>query len=108
MTQDGGHFPHAGPSALLFSNVASTSTRVNVTLRASLDGGASWPFSQLVSGPGGYSDVQLMPGASPEGSASPWTHRAAGGGDEAAVLYEKDSCEIELGIVSLAQLEDES
>ena len=74
--------------ALLFSNTNSQSSRVNVTLRASDDAGATWPYEALVSGPGGYSDVGLIP--------------SADGNDEAGVLYENGTCGgIALGVVSL-------
>ena len=75
--------------ALLFSNTASQSARANITLRVSFDAGKTWPWSELVSGPGGYSDVQLLPGSD-------------GASDHAAVLYEKDTCKgIAVGIVEL-------
>lgn len=84
-----------GPDALIFSNTRSTSARVNVTLRVSLDGGASWPpqYAQLVSATGGYSDVQLVPGR-------------GGAPDHAAVLHETaGACgPIELGLVDLHAL----
>ena len=89
-------WPTRSPHALLFSNAASPVARKNITLRASLDGGVTWPMRQLVSGPGGYSDVQLVPADA----------RVAH--DEAAVLYEVDSCGgINLGIVDLASMEAE-
>lgn len=83
-----------GPTAMLFANSASVTARKNVTVRASLDGGKTWPMSQLVSGPGGYVDVQLVPadGRVPH--------------DEAAVLYEVDSCGgLNLALVNLGALE---
>ena len=77
--------------ALIFVNTASQTQRVNVTLRVSLDAGRTWParYTTLVSGPGGYSDVQLLP-------------NLGGRQDYAAVLYEKDTCNgIALSLVPL-------
>ncbi len=44
------------PGVLLFSNPANEKSRVNMTVRASFDDGASWPVSQILhSGPAAYS-----------------------------------------------------
>lgn len=69
--------PIAGGTAplglLYFSNPATTSARVNMTLRISSDGGASWPLSdnvQLWLGPSAYSVlVPVGPPAAPTGVA---------------------------------------
>ena len=100
----------AGARALLFANTRSTSKRVNVTLAASLDAGATWParLATRVSGPGGYVDVQFLPGAASDGERGVSDDaRAEGGavGDAAAVLFEKDTCDgIALAVVSLPKL----
>ena len=50
--------PGAGgaPGPILFSNPASAETRVEMTVRASLDEGASWPHARVLHyGPSGYS-----------------------------------------------------
>ncbi len=47
-----------GRHVLLFVNCASNAERTNVTLRASLDGGASWCVSKLIdSARGGYCEI---------------------------------------------------
>ena len=49
------------PGILLFSNPASRSGRVNMTLRASEDDGQSWPHSLVLhSGPSAYSDLAKL------------------------------------------------
>lgn len=49
------------PGAMLFSNPASTQGRVNMTIRASLDEGKTWPTSHvLYPGPSGYSDLAKL------------------------------------------------
>jgi hypothetical protein len=70
--------------ALLFTNAATTHGRVNITLRVSLDDGANWPIKKLISGPGGYSDVQLA---------------TLHGKDSACVVFEYDTCTIKVGCV---------
>ena len=70
--------------ALLFVNAATTSARVNITVRVSQDDGKTWPVEKLISGPGGYSDVQL---ATFEGKES------------ACVVFEYDTCTIKVGCV---------
>ncbi len=51
----------AMPGVILFSNPASTRSRVNLTLRASFDDAKSWPHSQLLfAGPSGYSDLAVL------------------------------------------------
>jgi sialidase-1 len=48
-------------SVILFSNPASESGRVNMTLRASLDEGQTWPVSRVLhSGPSAYSDLAIL------------------------------------------------
>lgn len=48
-------------SVILFSNPASESGRVNMTLRASLDEGQTWPASRVLhSGPSAYSDLAVL------------------------------------------------
>merc|ERR550514_2698362 len=71
---------------LLFVNTAvdgnCTEGRVNVTLRASFDDGATWSQpGLLVSEPGGYSDVVVS------------------NGSLAAVIYENATCEISIALV---------
>jgi sialidase-1 len=47
---------------LLFSNPASRSDRVRMTLRLSRDGGKTWPVSKLLhAGPSAYSDLTILP-----------------------------------------------
>jgi sialidase-1 len=75
-------------TALLFANTASQTKRENVTLRVSLDAGTTWAHSTLVSVPGGYTDVQLIPDSK--------------AGDAAGVLFEKGTCNgIALAVVRL-------
>ena len=53
------------PSVLLFANTFSISSRSNITLQVSRDGGVSWPtnLAQLVfPGPAGYVDVAAVHG----------------------------------------------
>ncbi|MBN1589681.1 MAG: exo-alpha-sialidase [Pirellulales bacterium] len=48
-------------SVLLFSNPASTADRVNMTVRASFDGGRTWPRERtLHAGPSAYSDLAVL------------------------------------------------
>jgi len=48
-------------NAILFSNPASDSARVNMTVRLSPDDGATWPFRlTLHSGPSAYSDLAVF------------------------------------------------
>lgn len=48
-------------SVILFSNPASESGRVNMTLRASFDEGQTWPMSRVLhSGPSAYSDLAVL------------------------------------------------
>lgn len=52
----------AGPGVLLFSNPGSRSAREAMTLRASFDDGATWPWSVLLDGgPSAYSCLQPLP-----------------------------------------------
>ena len=47
---------------LLFSNPASKTARVNMTVRLSTDGGKTWPYSQvLYPGPSAYSNLAVLP-----------------------------------------------
>jgi sialidase-1 len=47
-------------SVLLFINPANKTARANITLRASLDDGHTWPFSRVIfSGPSAYSDIAV-------------------------------------------------
>lgn len=49
------------PGVLLFSNPAHPSKRVQLTVRASLDDGQTWPLSRvLFQGPSGYSDLAVL------------------------------------------------
>lgn len=75
---------------LLFTNVDVHvgQPRVNVTLRSSADNGVTWSKGVLVSGPGGYSDVQVSTTSS--------------GARVAAVVYEHDSCSINVALVDPA------
>jgi hypothetical protein len=98
----GGTCAWPAEKALLVTNVDSTSKRVNVTLRASFDDGATWPHSMLISGPGGYSDVVLH---TAEGAGAAGVGGGGVGGskgkDYAAVVFEYDTCEIKLAVVDL-------
>ena len=57
--------------------------------QVSTDDGATWPVEKLISGPGGYSDVQLA---------------TLKGKDSACVVYEYDTCTIKVGCVDGADL----
>lgn len=47
---------------IVFGNPASSSSRVNFTLRVSPDGGDTWPVSRLLyAGPGAYSSICILP-----------------------------------------------
>ncbi len=49
------------PGVLLFSNPANPSARTTMTLRASLDDGATWPVSTVLhDGPSAYSDLAVL------------------------------------------------
>lgn len=49
------------PGVILFSNPAHTSKRMNLTLRASMDDGQTWPVSQVIyAGPSAYSDLAVL------------------------------------------------
>ncbi len=55
---------HRGDPAewIVFGNPASSSSRVNFTLRVSADGGDTWPVSrQLYAGSGAYSSICILP-----------------------------------------------
>lgn len=56
-------WPAAGkPGMMVFSNPASTTDRVNMTVRASIDDGKTWPVCKaLRPGPSGYSDLAVLP-----------------------------------------------
>lgn len=48
-------------NAILFSNPASDTARVNMTVRMSLDDGVSWPLQQILNpGPSAYSDLAVF------------------------------------------------
>ncbi|MFD2873122.1 exo-alpha-sialidase [Mucilaginibacter ximonensis] len=52
--------PSKNKNILLFSNPADVKKRANLTLRASLDDGKSWPYKQvLFAGPSAYSDIAI-------------------------------------------------
>ena len=56
--------PAAGADALFFSNPASETSRVNMTVRTSADGGGSWSGGTLVrAGPAAYSALVPLAGA---------------------------------------------
>lgn len=49
------------PGFVLFSNPASQSARTNLTVRASIDDGNSWPMSRVLNaGPSAYSDLAVL------------------------------------------------
>ena len=49
------------PGIILFSNPASTSGRINMTIRASYDEGLTWPSSRVLhTGPSAYSDLAML------------------------------------------------
>lgn len=49
------------PNIVLFANAASTDARVNMTLRASIDDGATWTAQvTLHEGPSAYSDIAVL------------------------------------------------
>ena len=51
-----------GEDAILFSNPASETERVKMTVRASFDEGAGWSHGRLLNnGPSGYSDLATLP-----------------------------------------------
>ncbi len=48
-------------NVILFSNPASEDKRVNITVRASLDDGKTWPLKRtLHAGPGAYADITVF------------------------------------------------
>jgi sialidase-1 len=52
---------HSNRGVILFSNPASKSGRVNMTVRASFDDGRTWPVSRPLSpGPSAYSDLAIL------------------------------------------------
>ena len=83
-TCKGGIAAWPSKKALLFVNAATTHGRVNITLRVSLDDGRSWPVRRLISGPGGYSDVQLA---------------TLNGRESACVVFEYNTCTIKVGCI---------
>jgi sialidase-1 len=55
-------WPEQGGNTILFSNPASESARVNMTLRLSYDEGATWPIARtLHPGPSAYSCLAVLP-----------------------------------------------
>ena len=75
--------------ALLFTNTATdiNQSRVNVTLRISYDNGNHWSDGILISYWGGYSDVETIIDSS--------------GKSKAAVIYENNTCAININLVDL-------
>jgi len=72
-------WPEQGENIILFSNPASESGRVNMTLRLSYDEGETWPVARTPhAGPSAYSCLAVLP--------SPSTPLRAG--SEIACLYE--------------------
>ena len=56
------NFTHDSKPCLVFSNPASTSARVNMTVRLSLDNGKTWPASKTIhEGPSAYSSLTVLP-----------------------------------------------
>lgn len=52
----------ATPGRILFSNPASTEKRERMTVRLSLDDGATWPFARVLhEGPSAYSSLAVLP-----------------------------------------------
>lgn len=50
-------------NVICFSNPASTTSRVNMTVRASFDDAATWPARMVLhAGPSAYSDLAVLPG----------------------------------------------
>ena len=91
-----------GGAALVQSSCGSQAARVNLTLRVSMDGGASWPAERqvLLSAAAGYSDVQVQ--ARAEGEQQQQQQQQQRAANEAAVLYEASACGgIRLAIVAL-------
>lgn len=57
-----GHGAADSPSALLFSNPASKTSRVDLTVRLSYDSGKTWPVSRLLNpGRSAYSNLAILP-----------------------------------------------
>jgi sialidase-1 len=49
------------PGVILFSNPASSKTRINLTVRASFDDARTWPASLVLhAGPSAYSDLAVL------------------------------------------------
>ena len=80
-----------GRRLLLVNDASATNARVNVTLRLSADGGATWPAAALVSSEGGYADVIVFNGPS--------------GGEMAGVIFENNTCRIRFAAVDPRALE---
>ena len=54
--------PQASKNRLLFSNPASQSERIKMTVRVSYDEGKTWPVAKLINiGPSGYSCLAVLP-----------------------------------------------
>ncbi|MCB9937568.1 MAG: exo-alpha-sialidase [Planctomycetaceae bacterium] len=79
----------AGQSRLIFSNPASTSSRVRLTIRISHDDGVTWPIAhEIHAGSSGYSSLTQL------------------GESEVGVLYERDNYgEIAFTRIDLATIE---
>ena len=57
--------PMSHPSRVLFSNPASRTDRVDLTVRLSSDSGKTWPVSRLLNaGPSAYSNLAVLPDGS--------------------------------------------
>ena len=55
------YLPRKGEAKLLFSNPADESSRKNMTLRVSMDGGKTWTKSKILNnGPSAYSDLTRL------------------------------------------------
>lgn len=79
-----------GQRLLLVHDASATSERVNVTLRMSEDGGATWPAAELVSTEGGYADVIAFTTTS--------------GAEMAGVIFENSTCRIRFAAIDPGSL----
>lgn len=67
------------PGVILFSNPASRQGRVAMTVRASLDEGATWPLSRLLwKGGSAYSDLAVLPKGDIACLYEAWSKRSYG------------------------------
>ena len=74
-----------GQRLLLVNDESTTNARVNVTLRLSEDGGATWPAAARVSAEGGYADVIAF--------------NVTSGAEMAGVIFENTTCRIRFAAV---------